>query len=209
MTGRVFDPWIPPGRDPRWQGVRLLLVGESHYDESRVWSEDETRRFTIDTVRKYGAEATAYQRFFANTYAALTGGGWSDDWAVYRGFWNRVFFCNYVQSFVSGGPGNRPSRAQFEESGSAFSQTLTEVRPEAVLVLGVAVWNAMPSEGGRRIEAALHGFDSLWAYQTGTGEALAVHIPHPSSKGFSAEREHKRIAAFLGFVRETVGREPS
>lgn len=201
MAGeRQFDPWKPDRPDPRWAGVRLLLVGESHYDEGISRTADEARRETIETVRLYGTEAKTYQRFFANTYAAVTGGGWSDAWGAYRSFWNSVFFYNYVQEFVSGGARDRPTSSAFAEAGPAFLRTLDELAPEAVLVLGSATWQAMTTERGRRVEAGEGGPPDLWAYRIGEREAFVTYIRHPSSTGFSAVREHPRVAAFLDFV---------
>lgn len=198
---RLFEPWRPLEGVPPWGGVRLLLLGESHYDEDEVWTADEARRATMETVRKYGAEATAYHRFFANIFSVVTGVSWSESsWDEYHRFWQGVFFYNYVQSFVRGGARVRPTAAQFGASGSAFLLTLSDIRPEAILVLGNATWNALTTERGRKLDANVGGFDSVWAYGTGVGEAVAVHIPHPSSPGFSARREHPRVAGFLDFA---------
>src|SRR5437870_15307 len=125
----TFEPWKPPGEDPRFNGLRLLVLGESHYDEGKTYSPEVQKEFTKDIVKRWGTEAEGYQRFFANVYRTFNDGDahhTSDD---YRNFWNKVFFYNYVQELVPGGARERPRAQVWPNSADAFHWVLDDVKP--------------------------------------------------------------------------------
>jgi hypothetical protein len=139
----IFEPWKPLGNDPRFVGRRLLIVGESHYDEGQTYTQEQIRTFTTDIVRTWGAEAKGHQRFFANIFRTLNEPNADHTSEAFRSFWHRVFFYNYVQSFVRGGARVRPTAKMFADSADAFHAVLNDVKPEAVLVMGQATWDHM------------------------------------------------------------------
>lgn len=202
-THRRIEPWRPMAPDPRIQGVRLLIVGESHYDEDQTYSEAEVRWFTNDVVHAWGAESDGgYQKFFAAVFEVVSGGCWSDDLSAYRAFWRQVYFYNYVQSLVHGGPGDRPTPQEWITSGPAFIQTLEEIRPEAALIVGIEVWNRMTTERAQRLGDEVFGVSSLWTYTLSDGSRIPIiHIPHPASRGFKAANHQQAVRDFLSHVR--------
>lgn len=202
MTHRQIEPWAPLGPDPRIGGVRLLLVGESHYDEGQAWTTDQVRWFTNDVVYAWAAYSGSTSKpFFARAYAVVTGRSVTEAIAEYHHFWRSVFFYNFVQTLVEGGPGCRPSAAQFEKSGPAFLETLEDIRPDAVLVLGKAVWDNMSTDQGRKVEGRFGGSD-VWQYRLADGsEVPMIFVPHPASRGFNAGELHDDVRAFLNWCR--------
>jgi hypothetical protein len=197
---RIFEPW-KTGEDTRFKGVRLLLVGESHYGEGVNYTPLELAGFTREIVERWGVRNEGYQRFFASAYEVVKGEPWASDNPDVGLFWSEVSFYNYVQELVPGGPGERPKSAAFSASGPAFLQTLEELRPEAVIVFGTQVWQSMPIVGASQV-GFIEGLGEVWVYNLlGGDKTHAVHTPHPASRGFQTALYAGPIAAFLAAVR--------
>jgi hypothetical protein len=195
---RLFSPWAP--QHARFRGLRVLVIGESHYDEGERFTAAELESFTRDIVRRWGVENHGYQRFFASVYAAFTGRARIGGDTEYTAFWRAICFYNYVQELVPGGPGQRPPSSAFALSAGAFWQTLEELKPQAIVVFGRRVWDAMPTDRAEKT-GAVEGVGDVWAYSLSDGQrAFAIHTPHPASRGFSASRYHEPIVRFLDAV---------
>lgn len=139
VKGYAFKPWAPEGAD--WAGLRLLIVGESHYDEGLKYSPSEQWEHTHYVVRRYGAEAHETTAFFRRITQTFIDGASGEPDEDYRAFWRRACFCNYVQEFVPDTPGkNKVSREMIRSSGPAFHEMLDDLRPDAVLVMSAAIW---------------------------------------------------------------------
>lgn len=200
MSKASFEPWKPPG-DPHFNGIRLLIVGESHYDEGEPPPPDQMASFTSDVVIRWGAKAEGYQRFFGNIYATFNADGahWSSD--EFKRFWNSVYFYNYVQSFVPGGPGERPTAKQFSDSAEPFHAVLDDIKPEAIVVMGRRVWKSMTERNAEKVDYDKDGLGAIYRYQYDGGSCLAGHTYHPSWKGYSADYWRPRVARYLVGVR--------
>lgn len=200
MSNIVFLPWKPSG-DPRFNGIRLLLVGESHYDEGEPPAPNQVSSFTSEIVTRWGAKAEGYTRFFGNIYATFNGDGahWSSD--EFKHFWNSVSFYNYVQSFVHGEARVRPTAKQFAESADAFHAVLDELKPDAILIVGQATWDQMSERNAELVDRDEDGLGSMWRYDFSGGHCLAGHTHHPSSVGYAADYWRPRVGRFLDNVR--------
>ena len=188
----MFEPWKPSG-DPRYKGIRLLVVGESHYDEGEPPAPDQVSSFTSEIVTRWGANAEGYQRFFGNIYGTFNDDGahWSSD--EFKQFWNSVYFYNYVQSFVPGGAGERPTAKQFSDSADAFHAVLDDLRPEAIVVMGQTIWDLMSERNAQLVDRDEEGVGSIYRYEYDGGSCIAGHTHHPSSIGYSADYWRPRV----------------
>ena len=155
---RTFDPWI----GSRYAtdgvgGVRLLILGESHYGTAGA----ERPGFTADIVRQLGQQGRF--RFFTTTQRLVAGGrGWLPD-AERAEFWERVAFYNYVQSFPGPRARFRPTPEMWAAAQEPFLRTLAEVGPQVLLVLGRELRRNLP--------------------ELPAGVAVCA-VQHPSSRGF-------------------------
>lgn len=192
----TFEPWKPPG-DPRFQSIRLLIVGESHYDEGDPPSPDQTSSFTSQIVTRWGANAEGYTRFFGNIYSTFNedGAHWSSD--EFKQFWSNIYFYNYVQSFVRGGARVRPTSKMFTESAEAFHLVLNELKPEVVVVMGQTIWDQMSDRNAGVVHQDEDALGSVWKYQFDGGSCVAAHTHHPSSTGYSSDYWRPRVLKFL------------
>jgi hypothetical protein len=199
-----FEPWKPPGDDPRFMGIRLLILGESHYDEGETYSPEVQKEFTKDIVKRWGAEAEGYRRFFANVYRTFNESDGHHSSEDFRSFWTKVFFYNYVQELVSGGPRQRPSSPAWASSADAFHSVLDDVKPEAVVVVGKTTWNMMSERNAERIADDPDGLGPIWRYDYEGGACYVAHTNHPSKTGYSATEWRPRVSRFLEWVRGAI-----
>ena len=199
----MFGPWKPPGDDPRFLGVRLLILGESHYAETgEKYSPAELKEFTREIVMRWGAEAEGYQRFFANVYRTFNEepAGHADD--AFRAFWNSIYFYNYVQELVRGGARVRPSGAAFANSAAAFHWVLDDIKPEAVVVVGQTTWDLMSEGNAERLPEVEVGLGAVWRYRYAGGKCYVAHTHHPAKTGYAAAEWRPRVRQFLTWVCE-------
>lgn len=201
-----FNPWAPDGAD--WGGLRLLIVGESHYDEGIKYSPAEQWEHTHYVVRRYGAEARETTTFFVRITQTFVDGASTLPDDDYRAFWRRVCFCNYVQEFVPGTPGsNKVSKAMIRRSGPAFRQILDDVRPDAVLVMSAAVWEDMSTESSALEADDIGGIGRVYRYTYQDGVCLAAHTDHPRARFKNTYRPDvwkPRVQAFLDYARTAL-----
>jgi hypothetical protein len=136
---RTFDPWIGSRYTTDGiRGVRLLILGESHYG----FPGEMRPTFTADVVRALGQQHRF--RFFTVIQRLVTGGsGWlsNDDRSE---FWERVAFYNYIQSFPGTRPRWRPTPEMWLAAREPFLQTLSELSPQLLLVLGLELHRNLP-----------------------------------------------------------------
>ena len=131
FPGVTFHPWVGAQFGPAVRfGVRLLLLGESHYHDD---SEFSMCSFTQEVVHEWGQENRS--RFFTVIAKVLLGSeGWVNDDARAE-IWEHTAFYNFVQSVLPG-PRRPPTFRQWYEAQTPFETVLRSLRPDAVLMLG-------------------------------------------------------------------------
>lgn len=140
---RTFDPWIGPKYETEGlDGLKLLILGESHYGTA----SKETRGFTQDVVQRLGQKQR--HRFFTTTTKVVLGLGSSHIGMKRRAyFWDQVAFCNFIQSFVTKNAKSRsrPTDEMWRDAEAVFQATISEIKPDAILVLGVEMGRRLPA----------------------------------------------------------------
>ena len=141
---RTFDPWVgslyaSEGLD----GLKLLVLGESHYGTF----ESEAADKTTEVVRSQG-RGKRYRLFTITAKMVLgrgSGGSFSDSECA--AFGDRVAFANYIQSFPTEDAKSqtRPTNQMWTNAREPFLETLREIRPHAVLVLGLDMFKRLPA----------------------------------------------------------------
>lgn len=128
----AFSPWVGPDyQGPGLGGVRVLILGESHYGE--VGTEDP--EFTIRVVTDMAIE-TGYAFFTKaqNLVEDRPGARLSRDDRCR--FWGQVAFYNYIQTFVGPRPRIPPTQFMWERAEEPFVSVLEELEPQVVVALG-------------------------------------------------------------------------
>ena len=128
-----FHPWIGQHYDGENRfGVRVLVLGESHYGPDGTERQDETER-----VVTWYTQGGARHLFFTKVANVLRRQrGWIDDGELAAVF-HEIAFYNFVQTFAGDGPRDHPTFRQWVDAQAPFKTVLDELRPDAVLVLGL------------------------------------------------------------------------
>ncbi|WP_146030174.1 hypothetical protein [Methylocella silvestris] len=193
----AFLPWIGKKYDEGFHGRRLLILGESHYDEwngeKHVLGNSFTRECILKIIaREHGA--VFWPRLEQALLCEMRFKGWAPNGG--RPLWDKLAFYNFIQSPISGGPRVRPSSKVFQESQKRFRLVLEQLRPERVLVCGKGLWNGMePVTLGEDI---YHRDVKSYRFVDGT-KVCCLATVHPSSGSYSWSRLHRII---MGFVKD-------
>lgn len=201
-AGVVFLPWIGNQYLGGFRGVRLLILGESHYDSNKRDRSVADRDVTRAGIRWYMDPKTRF-KFATNIQTVLNQRPLTV--AEREPFWHSVSFYNYVQSFAGLNPRDPVTPEMWLNSRTPFEKVLEVVDPQAVVVLGYKTWDQLLTY---EMGPALPDRNSLGEcpgrlLPTRSGQALAFHTMHPSGL-FSARQWFDRVAAGITVARERV-----
>ncbi|WNM57733.1 hypothetical protein [Candidatus Nitrospira allomarina] len=179
---RRFDPWV--GTKYRYEGfngLKVLILGESHYGDAGT----ETAELTSEVVKEWGQEKRS--RFFTVTQKLIQGTASGERVLAQdrKEFWEQVAFYNYIQEFVGAGPRQRPAQEMWERSAAAFNDTLGELEPNVLVVLGYELQSNLP-----KVPLDL----------------VVCNVKHPSAGGFRYSDWQQAIQAAL---RIAMGKTPN
>jgi hypothetical protein len=157
----------------------VLVLGESHYDESFGQGDG----LTSHVVRCH-VECSRTWPFFDRVGCTIAGPTYGSPHSR-RGLWDNVAFYNYVPSFAVG----RPTAAQFNAGWEPFQTILAELQPDVVLAFGYTMWGFIRRhiKWQRWLEA---GGTEEARYtvlrQAAPGAGVIASLRHPS-RGYSAD----------------------
>lgn len=183
---RIFEPWVGSRyRTEGLSGVRILVLGESHYGDPGT----EYRELTIEVVREWGQQKRL--RFFKIAQKLICGladGQWVSDQQRAE-FWERVAFYNFVQSFPGPLPRYRPTADMWLAAVDPFNATVREFAPSVVVVLGFELFERVPRS---QLPRVLH----------------LVRCQHPSSAGFRYQPWASSIQDAIGVAAQLPPNPP-
>lgn len=186
-----FEPWIGRNYASSPLGLRLLVLGDSHYDaEGHNINQDHllTRTLIDEQISGIGSKP------FMTKLQTLISGRALTTWEEREEFWHGLAFSNYVQESVGNRSNSIPTTAMFDEAKPAFLEILDRIRPELVLVLGTSrLWPNLPGrEDGfqwhrppiKNPSSAGPTGECGWYCQSGF-KSFSVAMYHPSSRYYS------------------------
>lgn len=183
-------------------GLRVLILGESHYRQS---GQDIYPQYTRDVVKEWNCYSST--RRFLGRIAGLFQ-------FTTEQFLDSVAFYNYVQFSVGTAPRVRPKIEMWERSLPAFREVLTKHAPQFILVLGKGLWGELPGPEAPDIfeadvEVTLNRERrTACLYSTGGGRALLFAINHPSWPGWKRADWQPWVApAMCQAAERTTGRD--
>jgi len=191
MHDQHFLPWIGtlfPAHPNR--GLRLLVLGESHYGELGT----ETPEFTNTVV--LGGAIQRRNRFFTSAAKLVLGVPTGMYLTTERRveFWQSVAFYNYIPTFVGATARIRPSHEHWRAAVHPFGKVLTQLRPHAVLVLGKALWHHLNG----LVPIDDHPELSRLPIPDSAGAAAIVTMAeHPSAFGFKLGEWQPRVQSMI------------
>ncbi len=162
-------------------GLRLLILGESHYP----WEGMPPIHLTTIAAFK-----PSYR--FRKAISNLFDQG--------QNFWDDVIFYNFVQELVPVGARHRPDESMWESNATVngFKEVCQVHKPERILVLGKGTWQNLPGNEhypksvpqkeplfplrGERFSRGLHPSDQFayWYPTSSKSYALCAPIFHPA-----------------------------
>lgn len=193
------DPFFLPWQGARYRegigGVRLLLVGDSHYASDPGDAEPELTRKIV--TRFMGGEPMP---FFAKSASVVSGA--SDVAEV--DVWDLVAFYNYVQNLAGATHEDIPTNEMYSNAAVPFERVLHSLKPDGLIVLCQRTWNHIGNGFPRgTISTPVDGDNTIrrWLYPSGLA-VMATWTNHPSgSHGFRPADWHERIRKFLNIAR--------
>lgn len=203
-----FVPFIGSNYEQGFDGVRVLLLGESHY-----WKDSDGPQPTSGALRGLtrevfndceidGGQGRAWGTFFRRLDSIAANREVPTDAEAALG-WRHLAFANFVQSLVDGGPRNRPRGGQWKDAKRTFPTLLGLLRPDAVFVLGSQLWSNTPSDGEETgsIDAPRYA-RTVWTMPYEGGECLMTWAYHPSWSNDTA-------GTYVTVFQELLGRAKS
>lgn len=141
-TSPKFEPWIGEKYTTKGieGGVRLLILGESHYGTPG----DDDASFTQQVVENHGKEKR--HAFFTKTAKLVLGmgkGEYLQD-EKRRQFWDSVAFYNYIQEYAGETPDGDVTNEMWERAKEPFLDVIEQLNPDALLVLGKQLGSNLP-----------------------------------------------------------------
>lgn len=135
LTGVNFLPFVGEKYHNSRYGVRLLVLGESHYGVDADSGPDFTQKVIRDCAYVSGFA------FFSKLTNVLRG---RTDWPTdedRRETWQHVAFYNFVQEFVGEESRIQPIKAMWRAAQAPFLNVVRELEPDVILVLGSRLWD--------------------------------------------------------------------
>lgn len=207
MKNVRFLPWVGKNYQAGLNGLRTLVLGESHYHGGVNPEINSRPNFTIECIQE---QVDGEFTFAFWTKIATTMIGRKPTLEDKQQFWNSVAFYNYVQDSVGSGPRIAPQSESWEKSEVPFEEVLENLKPHFIVALGYRMWDRLPNLNGRdgpKIESAPPS-SGTWIYPHSGGCAMLFNIQHPSS-GFSCLAWHKHILAAQEKAKDLSGAQHS
>lgn len=182
-------------------GVRLLLVGESHYEKDQL-TPQESREHTLSSFGQFGDRRFDLLKdttFFRRVGELPTLNEGADREEVAK-TWRRVAFTNFLQYSVGNKASDRPNRGHWCNGEPALKEIVSRLKPDAVLFVSKAAWNRL--QYGKYVEGVQVNAERtprrLWLMPHGDGEALCTWVYHPS---WNMETQASRINVLSELLR--------
>ena len=196
-----FQPWVGKAYERGISGVKVMVLGESHYCAR---PEDDNSMVTMRIIRHILNPDAEFEPFM-NTYTKFERAlaGENLDALGKESLWNSIVFYNYVQKPMTG-PRIAPTAAEFRDSEAAFFQILERYRPDCVLVWGKRLYDHLPQTGSQGPDLQLldgKKWLETWTYSLTDGHTVHVlPITHPSA-AFTPSYWHKAIMSFINYIK--------
>lgn len=187
--GRFFEPFVGKQylKEPLL-GHRLLLIGESHYNDSDTPCGPEATREVVESY--LGGQTIP---FFDYLFDVSRGNRWSIGAAE---FWQNVAFANFIQDPMET-IAHRPTQTDIEKGIPAFWETVYELAPEIVFMF-TSAWNALPEVAPNGFAERTGGIGGprswLWRYALADRDVLIARFNHPSARSNPARTVWKAWA---------------
>lgn len=133
MKSVKFLPWVGQNYADGLNGIKTLILGESHYQWECGRDINEWREVTQRLVQEQ-VDGPFTKAFWTKIVIAFIGHSPTQD--EKKKFWSSVVFYNYVQESAGDAPRIAPKRESWASSEDAFLEVLETLKPDFILILG-------------------------------------------------------------------------
>jgi hypothetical protein len=206
----MFEPWqgdLYGQFDNAISGVRLMILGESHYSdrpEHPVGSTDPgMTKWVVDHYLK-GELGVGHRRTLTKMGAIVAHKQPSQMSITEReAIWHSVIFYNYIPVIAAANYSQPiPEHLWHGRAVEAFRYVIRKHEVEAILVCGLRLWQGM----GCAMPEEVNGWANTRRYRTyGDFMAVATFMHHPAARGWSFD--HWRDRADYLYAEVTAERE--
>lgn len=199
-----FRPWQGQSYKAGLDGVRVLVLGESHYGGPECDYPEFTQHIVKRNCFESPKRGQRKDPYFTKIAVLLCGLQSRDALSDQRKqqLWDEIAFFNYVDLLPSRKV--RPSKEQWERAHLHFEQRLSELSPHAIIVTGKELWTNLPrpcSNYSIRIPNGKEVEVRQFRCADTAAPASAIMIQHPSSRGMRYADWEPRISALVTQLR--------
>ncbi len=184
-----FEPYIGNAYDAGYGlGVKLLVLGESHYGTDR--GADMTRYWLGLHI-----DGTERAPFWTKLERAIS--GCTRENVDPRAFWSRAAFANIIQEVLAD-RGLKLGPREWATVEPAFCEFLDRLSPDLVLLFAKGAWDKLPQEPAivPSLVSPNNECAAIYPRRDG-GRTLTGSFSHPSPFGWKAEDWHLYIRRLL------------
>lgn len=138
MSKVRFQPYVGERFNDSCYGIRLLVLGESHYHDDA----NPNSSFTYDVVQQNAFQAG--NAFFTKVTKLLRGNDAALSEEDRIETWKHVAFYNYIQEIVGNAPRIPPTKEMWKAANEPFVEVVSRLKPDVILVLGIKLWSQIP-----------------------------------------------------------------
>jgi hypothetical protein len=191
-----FAPCVGPQyQSGAFDGMKLLVLGESHYRWPGMPADERTlTRYVVEAKMK--GEPGSFVR---GVTAALLGASHKDE-VERTSLWRNLAFYNYSQEFAGDHARQRPTPEHWQSAEGPFRQVLDSLSPNLVLVCGKQLWKHVRKIDALSDEPYVKPGDELERSRVSRSQGRITVLgmmAHPSSIGFNASKWAPRIQNYL------------
>lgn len=192
----MFEPWIGERYEGSPLGLRVLVVGESHYGGADVAHDP---LFTQTVISNY-LTGLWHLEYYTKVAHLFPGG---EDT---HGFWRSVAFINYVPDCM---PDRdvRPTPEQFEAGWPVLRRRVEELRPNLIVGTGTTVSRSIGAHVQLRPEPAGEAI----TVETGRLDGATIgFVVHPAAGGgrFRRAVETAKVTRLMQLARHSATTDP-
>jgi len=164
-----FAPWVGSQYSEGLDGLRILLVGESHYAENNherpTVTPEIVKALALGERHPLATKRLRQHPHFTKIMRAVTSSRRPATRAEKADFWGRVAYYNFIQEFI---PAKRsmPIKAAWLRGKAPFCDVLDVLRPDLIVCLSQRNGDLVCSLAGDVPVAVVHHPSSHFKYST-------------------------------------------
>jgi hypothetical protein len=164
-----FAPWVGSQYSEGLDGLRILLVGESHYAENNherpTVTPEIVKALALGERHPLATKRLRQHPHFTKIMRAVTSSRRPATRAEKADFWGRLAYYNFIQEFI---PAKRsmPIKAAWLRGKAPFCDVLDVLRPDLIVCLSERNGDLVCSLAGDVPVAVVHHPSSHFKYST-------------------------------------------